>query len=129
MMNFSSWDLKKVLKMQASVRKQCLSHVYRWLFMNKLRLNVSETNQAIFYRKEPIILIVLSTVTLITAAFERKEVVNFLGVYLDEGLNWTFHIVCFSKIFAGFPNVLFRTSRCLDTSSKKIIHSSLFYPK
>ena len=61
---------------------------------------------------------------------ERLETVKILRAYLDEGLNWKFHIDYISRRMANFPPtpVLFRTNRCLDTSSKKTIYSSLIYP-
>ena len=62
------------------------------------------------------------------AALERKKSVKFLGLYLDEGLNWKVHIKYISKRITKFPPVLFRTNRCLDISSKKVIYSSLIYP-
>ena len=65
--------------------------------------------------------------TLNNAALERKETVKFLGVYRDEGTNWKLHSNYISKRIAKFPPVLFRTNRCLDTSSKNVIYSSLIY--
>ena len=65
------------------------------------------------------------SVTLNKAPLERKENVENLGVYLDEGLNWKFHIIYISKMIAELPSVIFRTYRCFDTSSKEIIFSSL----
>ena len=50
-------------------------------------------------------------ISLNNAALERKEAVKFLGVYLDEGLNWKFNITYTSKRKAKFPPVLFRTTR------------------
>ena len=46
---------------------------------------------------------VLPSSTLNSAALERKEAVKFLGVYLDEGLNWKFYLNYISKRMAKVP--------------------------
>ena len=60
-----------------SIMKQGLSHVYGWLYMNKLSLNVSKTDYGIFNRRRQINLVVLLSITLNKAALERKETDKF----------------------------------------------------
>ena len=68
-----------------SIRNQGLSHLYRWLYMNKSSFNVTKTNYVIFNRRKQINLNASGSITLKNAALEREETVKFLGVYLDEG--------------------------------------------
>ena len=46
-----------------SIMNQGLSHVYRWLYMNNLSLNVYKTNNVIFNRRNQINLNVLLSIT------------------------------------------------------------------
>ena len=86
-----------------TIMNKSLSHVYRRLRMNKLSLNVSKTSYVIFNGRKKIDHNVLSSITLNKAALERKETVKILAVYLDEGLNFKFHVNYISKRIAKFP--------------------------
>ena len=89
-----------------SIMNECLSPVYRSLNINKLSLNFSKPNYVIFNRRKHINLNELPSITLKNTALERRETVNFLGVYLGEGLNWMFQINYISKRKAKFPLLL-----------------------
>ena len=58
--------------------------------MNRLALNVGKTNFVIFRGKKK----VYHNVTLILnrKALEQKDHVKYLGVFMDEHLNWKYHI-------------------------------------
>ena len=56
------------------------------------------------------------------------EVVELLGVYLDEGQKWKFYIDNISKDMAESLLVFNRTNIYKENQSKKNIYSSLIYP-
>ena len=55
-----------------SIMNQCSSHVYRWLYMNELSLNVSKPNYVKFNRRKQINLNVLPSVTLCSTRRIRR---------------------------------------------------------
>ena len=69
-----------------SVMNNSLSHMYRWLFINKLRLCVSKTIFVIFHTRKQTNLNILLSITLRNSALEGKEVLKIFRAQLDEEL-------------------------------------------
>ena len=89
---YESNDLKELEKtMNKELKKLSL-----WLNVNRLALNVSKTNFVIFrgFRKS-----CDHNVTLLInkKAIEQKSYVKYLGVLIDEHLNWKEHICNVTK--------------------------------
>ena len=55
------------------IMNQGLSHVYRWLYMNKLSLIFSKTNYVVFNRRKQISMSVLPSISLKNVALVRKK--------------------------------------------------------
>ena len=63
-------------------------------FSNKLSLNTKKTKYSCYHKpsKKDNIPLMLPKVTISNLVIERQEFIRFLGVLLDEKLNWKEHI-------------------------------------
>ena len=89
---YESDDLKEIEK----IVNQELKHLSEWLNVNRLALNVKKTNFVIFRsNRKP----ANHNVTLILnrKALEQKDHVKYLGIYMDQHLNWKYQISHVSK--------------------------------
>jgi len=72
--------------------KQDLTVLVDWFRANKLSLNLNKTNYTIF--KPSNLRLNLEGLDLVCGdeKIARVEVIKFLGIYLDENLNWSFPV-------------------------------------
>ena len=68
-----------------------LKHVKKWLYVNKLALNVDKTNLIIFHSRQRSL---SKTVNIKIGKVHVKQAkyVKFLGLLLDENLSWMYHL-------------------------------------
>ena len=71
-----------------------LAIIDQWLTSNKLSLNAKKNKYSFFHKpsKKDDIPLMLPTLTISNHVIERQKFINFLGVLLDENLNWKEHI-------------------------------------
>ena len=86
-----------------------LKKLYDWLLSNKLSLNVEKTSYTVFSNKKGDINNVI--INFNDTPINRVDCCKYLGVYLDENLNWERHIShvfnklkCFVGIFYKIRN-------------------------
>ena len=89
-----------------------LDNMCTWFAVNKLSLNVSKTCYMLFRSNVQIDL-------------ETVEVVKFLGVIIDEQLNWKAHI---ASIKCKTTAILYKCSQLIDPQSMRILYCSVFLP-
>ena len=86
-----------------------LAHVETWLNTNKLSLNISKSNFVIFHPpqkkvNDPIKLCVNNTL------LEEKNHVKYLGIMMDNNLNWKSHATYIEKHRNSFQIAILRHS-------------------
>ena len=89
---YESDDLQEIEK----TMNQELKHLSEWLNVNRLALNIKKTNFVIFHsNRKPM----NHNVTLILnrKALEQKDHVKYLGIYMDQHLDWIYQISHVSK--------------------------------
>ena len=59
---------------------------------------------------------------------ERVRVAKFIGVLLDEQLNWRPHIACVQSKLSKTTAILYKCSLVIDSSSMRILYCSIFLP-
>ena len=71
-----------------------LASINQWFTSNKLSLNAKKTKYSFFHKpsKNHDIALMLTKLTISNNVIERQEFIKFLGVLLDENLNWKEHI-------------------------------------
>jgi hypothetical protein len=118
---FDSHDLKTLEK---TVNEE-LKKLSLWLNVNCLALNVSKTNFVIFRANKPL----YHNVTLIMnrKAIEQKDHVKYLGVLVDEHLNWSFHAQHVAKKIGRGIGILVKLRQYLNPQMLKNIYYCLTY--
>ena len=103
-----------------------LDKLSTWFVVNKLSLNLSKTNFMLFCNSK-------QRNTTIKVSINKKEinrvfVTKFLGILIDDKLNWKEHInlVC-SKLSICIA-VMYKAKQLLDKNSLVILYCSLFVP-
>ena len=73
-----------------STMKEELASINQWFTSNKLSLNVEKTKYSFFHKpsKKDDIPLMLLKLTISNHVIERQVFIKFLGVLLDENLNW-----------------------------------------
>ena len=103
-----------------------LAKVAEWFDSNKLTLNVNKTQMLMMSRKKT--LNSQGDVILRNEAMQRVAKAKFLGVIVDERLNWKDHISMVSHQIPKSCGIISLIRNTLDIKSKKLIYYSLIHP-
>ena len=97
-----------------------------WLNANRLALNISKTNFIIFrgYRKPCDYNV---TLLLNRKAIEQRTYVKYLGVLIDEHLNWKEHVLNVTKKISRSVGIICKLRSCMDVSLLRTLYYSLVY--
>ena len=101
-----------------------LDNMCTWFAVNKLSLNVSKTCYMLFRSNVQIDL----DLYINGARIETVEVVKFLGVIIDEQLNWKAHIASIKCKLSKTTAILYKCSQLIDPQSMRILYCSVFLP-
>ena len=104
-----------------------LAHVETWLNTNKLSLNISKSNFVLFYppqRKvnDPIKLYVNNTL------LEEKNHVKYLGIMMDNNLNWKNHTIYIAKKITRSRGILSKLRYYVTLDTLITLYYALLYP-
>ena len=93
----------------------------KWVDNNGLALNLKKTNYMIFSRQRNLIFrdVVISGVTI-----ERKTEARFLGVIIDNKLNWSQHISAMKMKMARYIGVMYKLKKYLPLEARLQIYHS-----
>jgi len=103
-----------------------LSLVNDWLQINKLSLNVDKTKYMLFHNtQKKMSLYEHLKLQFNGVTIERTPHFNFLGIVINENLNWTDHITHLSSKINPVVGLLRRLKYQLPTKILKMIYNSL----
>ena len=108
-----------------SVVNRELSKIDVWLRANKLFINYSKTKFLLFNRtaKKCDFNVMVNGFVI-----EQSESVKYLGVVLDDKLNWRAHLKSLKSKLSRSCFVMSKLRYYLDTDTLKMVYYSLFYP-
>ena len=117
-------DNKDPSKLQHFVNKE-LVRVNDWMKLNKLSINYEKTNYILFTNKKikPKINVILEGHTL-----NQVTDTKYLGVVLNEKLNWKSHINFIKNKLTNTSYLLSKLRHYVDISVLKMVYYSLVYP-
>ena len=108
-----------------------LASINQWFTSNKLSLNANKTKYSFSHKpsKKDDIPLMLPKLTISNHVIERQEFIKFLGVLLDENLNWKEHIKYTENKIAKNLGLLYKArpffrKECL-TSSLPLTYTNL----
>ena len=103
-----------------------LNKIADWLAVNKLSLNVQKTKFMIFHYRQRVItendipcLVINNTI------IERVTEFNFLGLTVNEYMNWNSHVQKIANKISRTLGVMNRLKRYLPISAMKLMYDSL----
>lgn len=104
-----------------------LENVHKWFVSNKLTLNMSKTKYILFrspYKARNTIPI---AVRIRDTEINRVETISYLGVILDEPLNWRPHIDNLRKKLSYACFILAKCRRHFDFQTMRTVYFSIFH--
>ena len=102
--------------------------VYAWLCANKLSLNIKKTKYMVFHNRNKNITHLLPELKIKDYAVTRVKKFNFLGILIDENLNWNAHIDQTCAKLSRAIGILYRLKFILPHHILKILYNSLVLP-
>ena len=99
-----------------------------WLSLNKLSLNAKKTKMMVFHHKQKFVNDKSLKLYINSKRIECVKEFNFLGIMLDENLNWKSHVQKISSKIAGVAGTLSRLKRFLPSDILKTIYNALIQP-
>jgi hypothetical protein len=98
-----------------------------WLQTNRLSLNLSKTHLMIFGKKQK------NQENLITTIIDGTKIdiadqTKFLGIILDNGLTWKYHLSQLSKKISKSIGILSKARRLLNKQTLTQLYYSFLYP-
>ena len=125
----TSTSLKDIQTEQLSenINKE-LGNILEWLNTNKLSLNVKKTKFMIFHYRQRKKDNLIPNLKINSEPIERVTEFNFLGLTIDEHLNWSPHIQKVSNKISRTLGIMNRLKRFLPTNALRLIYNSLILP-
>ena len=119
---YSNKDINTLFK----IANEELNEISEWFRANKLSINAGKTKYIFFHKQhdskkipQKLPMLILNNTTL-----ERVNYIEFLGVILDENINWNRHIELVESKISKNIGILYRTSLYLNKESLKSIYFS-----
>ena len=104
-----------------------LEKIVVWLAANKLSLNIKKTHFMVFSTKGKKVNRSIS-IKISNQELERVGHTKFLGVIIDDKLNWSYHINSIKKKIAKGVGVIYKARRLLNRNTLITLYYSFIYP-
>jgi hypothetical protein len=114
----------QILFSNATIEMQKISD---WLKINKLSLNIKKTHFILFHFRQKNILNNLA-LHIDNCSIERVSSTKFLGVILQENLNWNIHISTLVNKLSKNLGILKTIQHKLNTNILYMLYNTLIYP-
>jgi len=105
-----------------------LASLHDWFCANKLSLNVSKTNFILFSPKSNDKNVGITKINLGIQSIQRVNSAKFLGIYIDDELQWDEHINHIYRKLASGCYAVNATKNILTVSNLKQLYYSLVHP-
>ena len=102
-----------------------LSLVYEWLLLNKLSLNVKKTKFMLFHPYQKDVSNLVPVLKINQNEIERVDKFDFLGVTLDEHVNWKAHTDKLATRLSKYSGILNKLKNYLPPYILRTLYCSL----
>ena len=103
-----------------------LHEISKWLKVNKLSLNVKKTHYMVFTTRK--CMPEQFDIYIDGYSIERVKHTKFLGVFIDDKLNWKKHISYISSKISRGLGIVIKARKLLSLSALKTLYFSFIYP-
>ena len=103
-----------------------LGNIIKWLNANRLSLNIDKTNFMIFRpksKKEQ-----CPTIHINGSSILEVDSAKFLGVIIDNKLNWLEHIKCISRKIAKGTGIIIKARKSFESETLLNLYNALILP-
>ena len=109
-----------------STMNEELASINQWFTSNKLSLNAKKAKYSCFHKpsKKDDISLMLPMLTISNNVIERQEFIKFLGVLLDENLDWKEHIKHAENKIAKNVGLLYKARPFLERNALIALYCS-----
>ena len=106
-----------------------LININKWFLANKLSLNANKTKYVLFHkqRKNKYLPETLPKLKIDNIEIKREQSLKFLGVIIDDNLNWKNHIDLLVNKIKKNVGILYKASKLLNFNCLKTIYFSLIH--
>ena len=106
-----------------------LKDISEWLRANKLSINIDKTNFILFHnnRDKDHLPLKLPTLCINDAPIKQLVPTKFLGVQIDENINWTHHITLTENKLAKQLGLLYKAKPFLNRKSMINLYFSFIH--
>jgi hypothetical protein len=108
------------------MKPQKLKKLSVWFQTNNLSLNLKKTNYILFGKKSKVKF--SGKLFINDQEIERQKSVKFLGVQIDENLDWKSHIVYVVSKISKSIGILYRVRNVLNKRTLGMLYSTLIQP-
>lgn len=118
-------DDKNINSLHININNE-LNSINMWLKHNKLRLNITKTKYIIFQNRS--VTTNMPPITLEGKVLERVSYTKFLGVVIDQNINWKYQINSVANKLSRICGILYRIRNSLTQEALISIYYTLCYP-
>ena len=104
-----------------------LTHLCDWFSANKLSLNVSKTNYMLFNNNNTRLNTNLQ-LKINGEIIDKVESTKFLGLHIDDKLNWKQHIDYVQNKLSKTASIMYRMRYILNENTLRTLYTSLYLP-
>ena len=105
-----------------------LNQIQDWLLVNKLTLNVDKTKFMIFHNRQRKVEGLIPKIKINCKEIERVSTFNFLGLTIDENVNWHAHTLKIANRISRTLGIMNRIKNFVPAHVLRIIYNSLILP-
>ena len=125
---FLAMSDNNLFKLQNKVNIE-LRKIDLWMKKNKLQLNYPKTHYLLVDKQLNRSCSTNFNIFLNSIDVKRIKSIKYLGIYLDENLNWSCHIQHLSLQLARYSGLLYRIRNFLDRNTLCMLYYSLIYSR
>ena len=106
----------------------CLDSLHHWFLANKLSVNLDKTVFSIFFPNKFQATLKNFKLYIDNKEIKRVDCSKYLGVMLDEKLNWKNHIDYIVSKMVKFTGLFYKIRHNLTSACRKALYFALIYP-
>jgi len=114
------------IKLMESMINEELNDISLWLKTNKLSLNIAKTHYMVFHSKNKCTTDI--NIKIDNNLIDRVSHTKFLGIIIDEKLNWKLHINYVSGKVSRCIGMIIKSRKVLNKESLITLYYSFIYP-
>ena len=102
-----------------------LSHVFKWMVINRLSLNMSKNNFRVLHPYQKDVTGIIPNFFINGLEIERGNSVDFLGITLDENITWKSYIVAIANKLSEYAGIFNKLKNYLPAYILRMLYCNL----